>query len=110
MSERGDDYGFDFDEATKFKLTRFGDVTLDTGVAYLVKGMIPSRGLTVVWGPPKCGKSFLTFDVMMSVALGTPAAYSKAASSTWRSRAAKASAAASKPTNDTTASPTHRST
>ena len=34
--------------------------------------MIPSGGLTVVWGPPKCGKSFWTFDLTMHVARGIP--------------------------------------
>jgi hypothetical protein len=54
----------------KFKLTRFCDVTLDTSTTYLVRGLIPISGLIVVWGPPKCGKSFWTFDVMMHVTRG----------------------------------------
>ena len=29
-----------------------------------------STGLAVVWGAPKCGKSFWTFDALMHVALG----------------------------------------
>ena len=37
---------------------------------YLVKGLIPREGLTIVWGPPKSGKSFKTFDLCMHVALG----------------------------------------
>jgi AAA domain len=53
-------------------LTRFKDVLLDTSAGYLAKGLIPSSGLTVVWGPPKCGKSFWTFDLMMHVACGIP--------------------------------------
>jgi AAA domain len=52
----------------KFKPTRFGDVSFDLSAPYLIKGLIPSGGLTVVWGPPKCGKSFWTFDAMMHVA------------------------------------------
>jgi hypothetical protein len=35
-----------------------------------VKGLIPRVGLVIVWGPPKCGKSFLTFDLVMHVAMG----------------------------------------
>jgi len=35
-----------------------------------VKGLIPRTGLIVIWGPPKCGKSFWTFTLMMHVALG----------------------------------------
>ena len=37
---------------------------------YLVKGIIPRDGITVVWGPPKCGKSFWTFDLVMHIVLG----------------------------------------
>jgi hypothetical protein len=37
---------------------------------YLVQDFIPSGGLVIVWGPPKCGKSFWTMDVMLHVALG----------------------------------------
>jgi hypothetical protein len=53
-----------------FSLTRFKDILLGTTRNYLVKGWIPRRGLVVVWGPPKCGKSFWVFDVVMHVALG----------------------------------------
>jgi len=31
--------------------------------------VIPKTGIVIVWGPPKCGKSFWTFDLMMHVAL-----------------------------------------
>jgi hypothetical protein len=54
----------------RFTLTRFNAVRLASSPAYLVKGLIPRGGLTVVWGPPKCGKSFWTFDLTMHVALG----------------------------------------
>src|SRR5262245_30798097 len=37
---------------------------------HLVKGLIPRVGIAVVWGPPKCGKSFWTFDLAMHSALG----------------------------------------
>src|ERR1700730_9837190 len=37
---------------------------------YVVKGLIPREGITVVWGPPKSGKSFKVFDLCMHVALG----------------------------------------
>ena len=56
----------------RFELTRFNAVVLSSSSAYLVKGLIPRGGLTVVWGPPKCGKSFWTFDVAMHVARGEP--------------------------------------
>src|SRR5215510_6828331 len=53
----------------RFKLTRFKDITPNTAPNYLVKGIIPREGIVVIWGPPKCGKSFWTFDVFMHVAL-----------------------------------------
>jgi len=54
----------------RFWPLRFKDIALSTDRPYLVKGLIPREGLTVVWGPPKCGKSYWTFDVAMHVALG----------------------------------------
>jgi hypothetical protein len=58
--------------ARQFTLTRFNDVTLSTSAVYLVKNLIPRAGLIIVWGPPKCGKSFWTFDVSMHIARGEP--------------------------------------
>ena len=56
---------------TRFALTRFADIkALDSDEDYSVKGLLPRSGLAVVWGPPKCGKSFWTFDLLMHVALG----------------------------------------
>jgi hypothetical protein len=46
------------------------DVRMSTGAFYLVKNLIPSEGLVVMWGPPKCGKSFWAFDLFMHIALG----------------------------------------
>ncbi len=56
--------------APRFQLVPFEKISLDTTPAYLVKGLVPRVGLTVVWGPPKCGKSFFVFDLVMHVALG----------------------------------------
>jgi hypothetical protein len=52
-----------------FELIPFDKIAFDTTPAYLVKGLIPRIGLCVFWGPPKCGKSFLVFDLLMHVAL-----------------------------------------
>jgi hypothetical protein len=52
-----------------FTLVRFGNIELGKEPPYLVQHLIPREGLVVVWGPPKCGKTFWTFDVMMHVAL-----------------------------------------
>lgn len=54
----------------RFELIPFDKIRLDTTPAYLVKGILPRTGLCVFWGPPKCGKSFLVFDLVMHVALG----------------------------------------
>jgi hypothetical protein len=56
----------------RFKLTPFEQIQLSTEPSYVVKGIIPREGLIVIWGPPKCGKSFWTYDLMMHVALGRP--------------------------------------
>lgn len=55
---------------SKIKLVPFDEINLGTERRYLVKGLIPRTGLVIVWGPPKCGKSFWTFDLVMHVALG----------------------------------------
>jgi AAA domain len=51
-------------------LISFNQICLRTQRRDLIKGLIPRVGLTVMWGPPKCGKSFWVFDAMMHVALG----------------------------------------
>ena len=48
----------------------FADIHPNTGRNYLIKGLIPHEGLVVVWGSPKSGKSFWTFDISMHIALG----------------------------------------
>ena len=54
----------------RFSLTRFADLKVSTAPPQLIRGLIPRVGLTVVWGPPKSGKSFVVFDAMMHVAIG----------------------------------------
>ncbi len=54
----------------RFKLVPFSQIAPSVGANYLVKGFLPRSGMAVVWGPPKCGKSFFVFDLMMHVALG----------------------------------------
>jgi hypothetical protein len=39
---------------------------------FLIRGLLPSVGLGVVWGPPKCGKSYIVFDWGIHVARGLP--------------------------------------
>jgi hypothetical protein len=57
-------------KAPRFPLVRFDDVLLTTSAVYLVKNLIPASGLVLIWGEPKCGKSFWLFDLLMHVALG----------------------------------------
>ena len=38
--------------------------------AYLVDELIPMRGIVLLWGPPKCLKSFFTLDLMWHVGNG----------------------------------------
>ena len=69
------DYGFsaphpEKEPSIRFDLIRFADFKPLDGDDYCVKGVLPRSGLAVFWGPPKCGKSFLVFDLLMHVALG----------------------------------------
>lgn len=54
----------------RFQLSAFGKVNMTASARQLVKGILPTNGLVTVYGPPKCGKSFFTFDLTMHVALG----------------------------------------
>jgi RecA-family ATPase len=56
--------------ATNFPIFKFDELHVSTSGNYLIKGLIPSPGLTVVWGPPKCGKTFVVIDMALHVALG----------------------------------------
>ena len=54
----------------RFALVPFADLKFECVSRYAVKGVLPAEGLVVVWGAPKTGKSFWTFDLAMHVALG----------------------------------------
>ncbi len=51
-------------------LISFANIRPSDDPPYLVKGLIPREGLTVVWGEPKSGKSFQSFDLAMAVSRG----------------------------------------
>lgn len=53
-----------------FELVAFNDIRLSTAPNYAIKGLLPKVGLAVIWGPPKCGKSFFVSDLLLHVALG----------------------------------------
>ncbi len=46
----------------------FKDIKVSTTSNYLIKGFVPDAALTVLWGAPKSGKSFLAFDMAMAIA------------------------------------------
>jgi AAA domain/Bifunctional DNA primase/polymerase, N-terminal len=54
----------------KFPLVSFADLRPGTEPNYLVDELIPVAGLVVIYGAPKSGKSFWTFDLFMHVTLG----------------------------------------
>jgi len=56
----------------RFKLVRFVDVQLSTTAYYLIREVVPRSGVVLVYGPPKCGKSFLVFDIALHIALNRP--------------------------------------
>jgi len=58
------------DLAARIEIVHFDDIRLSTSRRYLVKNIIPRVGLVVVWGPPKCGKSFWVYDLMMHISRG----------------------------------------
>lgn len=58
------------DQASRIRLVPFDEIKLGTQRRDLVKGIIPRVGISLIWGKPKCGKSFWLFDLMMHVALG----------------------------------------
>jgi hypothetical protein len=53
----------------RFTLVPFDEIRGSSTSKYLVKGIVPRKGLVIIWGPPKCGKSFWVFTVMLHVAL-----------------------------------------
>jgi hypothetical protein len=53
----------------RIPLIPFDEIRLGTERRYLVKGLIPREGITIVWGPPKSGKSFWVTDLALHVAL-----------------------------------------
>lgn len=58
----------DADHDPRIKLIPFSEIKLNTAASYLVSTLIP-LGLTVVWGEPKCGKTFWVSDVALHIAL-----------------------------------------
>lgn len=53
----------------QIRLLRWDQIRLGTSASFLVRDLIPF-GLVIVYGAPKCGKTFWIFDLVMHVALG----------------------------------------
>ena len=60
------------DHRPRFVPVAIDDVTMSAEPAWLIDGLLPARGLACVVGPPKSGKSFLTTDMLFSVARSVP--------------------------------------
>lgn len=56
--------------ASRLYLLQLDAIKLGKSRRDLIKGLIPRVGLTIVYGAPKSGKSFLSFDLAMHVAMG----------------------------------------
>jgi hypothetical protein len=54
----------------RFPLVPYRQLVPTRDVNYLVKGFLPREGVGVLWGPPKCGKSFGFYDIAMHIAMG----------------------------------------
>jgi hypothetical protein len=60
------------DDGPRFVPVAIDDVTVSAEPAWLIDGLLPARGLACIVGPPKSGKSFLTTDMLFSVARSVP--------------------------------------
>ena len=52
-------------------LRTIADLMLDASSHYIVRGLVPSRGLIAVFGPPGSGKSFCVMDLVFHIAIGS---------------------------------------
>ena len=54
----------------RFKLTKFEQIEMGHAPAYLVRDVLPRRGIGLIWGAPKSRKTFFALDLVLHVALG----------------------------------------
>lgn len=54
----------------RFVPVAIDDVAISADPIWLIDGLLPARGLAFIVGPPKSGKSFLTSDMLCTVARG----------------------------------------
>lgn len=43
-----------------------------TSTKWLVPGLLPDKGVAVLWGTPRAGKTFVALEIALSIARGTP--------------------------------------
>lgn len=55
-------------KSNRFHIVPFASIVPVSTPPYTVKNLLPAEGLVVVWGPPKCGKSFVTLDMVLHIA------------------------------------------
>lgn len=52
---------------SKFNLLSPNQLAAITSTEWIVKGILPEKGLAALYGPSGCGKSFLAFDLMAAI-------------------------------------------
>lgn len=57
---------------TRYRFVRAPEYALRPPPSWLVKGVLPERGLTVLYGPSGAGKTFVALDMAAAVASGAP--------------------------------------
>lgn len=55
-----------------FHIRKAGDLLTDPEPEWLIDGLLPERGLGVIFGAPASGKSFLALDIAAAIARGVP--------------------------------------
>ncbi|HLH12415.1 MAG TPA: AAA family ATPase [Methylovirgula sp.] len=58
--------------AERFPLIQIDDISFDPNTSWLVKELLPSKGLGVLYGAPGTYKSFVALDLALSIATGRP--------------------------------------
>lgn len=58
--------------ANKYRVLSVTDLLSRQRPTWLVRGILPSSGLAVMYGPPASGKSFLALDLAAAIAQGVP--------------------------------------
>jgi AAA domain len=67
-----DDGGAQPVSSTDIRAVPIGELLRGERATYLVKGVLPAKGVASIYGPSASGKTFLTLDVSLSIARGIP--------------------------------------